>query len=90
MAKTFNQVYKVAKETTYGGLGGALVLAASLNSVVKFSPVLKSNGTAGAPDSSAEYIIQRGKRIKSKIVAKPNTGTTAVALAALDSFSQVD
>lgn len=90
MAKNFAIVIKGAKETTYADVSMAFSLAASLNPMVRFTPLQKSNGTAGSPTTSAQYWIQRGKRIKAKEVANPNSGKTSDALAILDSFSRVD
>lgn len=90
MAKKFNQVYKLAKETAYSSESTSLVLMASMNSVVDFTPVLAPNGKVDAGATTAEYLIQRIKRIKAKDIANPNTGSTADALAALDTFSKVD
>lgn len=86
----FNIVYKVAKETAYSNAASALVVAASLNSSVDFSPVVAPNGTVDMGAASAEYNIQRIKRIKGSDVANVNTGTTGAALAALDTFSKVE
>lgn len=90
MAKKFNIVYKAAKETAYANKAAALVLAASMNSVVDFVPVSAPNGTVDMGATTAEYNIQRVKRVKGADVANANTGTTAAALTALDTFSQVD
>lgn len=90
MAKKLSRVIKVAKTTTYANISTALVLAASMNSTVDFSIIQKPNGTAGDLSVSADYQIQRMKRIKAKNIANPNTGTTAAALAALDTFSKYD
>lgn len=83
MAKKYSEVYEIAKETAYGDVRNALVLAASLNSVVSFSPIQKPNGIVG---STAQYNIQRLKRIKAKKVANANAKTTTADLAVLDSF----
>lgn len=90
MAKKFNLIYKVAKETAYARAASALVLAASLNSTVDYTPIAAPNGTVDAGAASVEYNIQRIKRIKGQDVANPNAGTTSAALAALDTFSTVD
>lgn len=88
--KKFNVVYGVAKESAYAQEAAALVLASSLNTVVEFTPVLAPNGLVDAGATTAEYTIQRVKRVKGKAVANANAGTTAASLAALDSFSKVD
>ncbi len=88
--KKFNEVYKLHKETAYAGLSTALVLGASLNSAVDFSPVLAPNGAVDSGAATAEYTVQRAKRVKAKAIANPNAGTTAAALAALDTFTKVD
>jgi len=91
MAKTFSTVVGVAKETIYASeLTLAPMLSASLNTNYRFTPLQKSNGTTGSPTTSAQYQIQRAKRIKAQEVANPNTGATSDALAILDSFSKVD
>lgn len=90
MAKNFAIVIKTAKETTYADIAMAFPLSASLNSMVQFTPMQKSNGTVDSPTTSAQYWIQRTKRVKAKVVANPNTGNTSDALAILDGFSRID
>lgn len=90
MAKKFNIVYKVAKETAYANEAAAFVLGAAMNSVVEFSPVLAPGATVDAGAASAEYNIQRIKRIKGAAISNPMAGTTTAALAALDTFSKVE
>lgn len=90
MAKKFNIVYKAAKETAYGNQAAALTVAASLNNVVTFSPILGPNGSVDAGAASAEYNIQRVKRIKGAEVANATVLNTTNALAGLDGFSTLD
>lgn len=84
--KKFNEVFKTSKETVYGDTQFLALIAASLNSTVEFSPVLKSNGST----STAQYNVQRAKRIKGKDVATPNAKTTTNDNALLDSFSEIE
>lgn len=88
--KKFNQVIKVAKVKAYSEESKSLLVLAMMNSVVDFTPVLAPNGTVDAGATTAEYLIQVPKRVKSQLVANPNTGATADALAALDKFSKTD
>lgn len=90
MAKKFNVVYTVAKQTTYADAAHSFVLAASLNSAVKFSPMLAPNGTVDSGATTAEYNVHRIKRVKAKVVANANAATTKSALDALDGFSKID
>lgn len=90
MAKKFNVVYTIAKQTTYANAAHAFVMAASLNSAVKFSPMLAPNGTVDSGATTAEYNVHRIKRVKAKTVANPNAATTTSALNALDGFSKID
>lgn len=94
MAKSFAEVYGLAKETAYSDQSGALVLAASLNSVFDFTPVFKPNGQGQTLGTAvAGYNIQRAKRIKAHEVAEEAaTGrvSAADALKALDEFSTMD
>ncbi len=83
MAKTLNSAIEVAKETAYATASMGLVVAASMNSQARFTPVYKSNGVSG---SSAEYFLQRPIRIQGQEVATPNAKTTTNDLAVLDSF----
>jgi len=86
MAKTFNKVYLVAKETAYAKLDNVLTLIGATNPVVQFTPSLKPGQIIGAtPD--VEYLIQRPKRIKgSETTANHSPGSTTDELALLDSF----
>lgn len=89
MAQKFNIVYNAAKETAYAQASASLVLAASLNSMIQFVPVLQHNGSVDSGATTAEYNIQRVKRIKGADVANSTANTTSAALAALDTFTTV-
>ncbi len=96
MPKKFNEVFLTAKNTVYGEIDNALVLAASMNSIVKFKPILSPNGS----NAIEKYNVQIAKRNKSKSIGKSGTVstssgdlasmTTADNLAILDSFGKYD
>lgn len=90
MAKTFNQIIKAYKKTTYTMMENSVYLATSMVKTYSFVPILKPGTTANSLASSPEYTIQIGKRIKAKDVPNSNTGSTSDALAALDTFSKID
>lgn len=86
MAKKFLDLYKKVKETVYSDESQALTVMASMNSSADFTPALAPNGAAG----TAKYTLQRRKRPTVHKVANGKAGTTASALAVLDSFNEPD
>lgn len=88
MAKKFNDIFIEAKEQVYSAPAQSLVVLASANSMVEFTPVLAPNGKADG--TTSQYTIQRRKRPSVNTVANVNAGTTASALAALDQFTKTD
>lgn len=89
MAKTFNNIYKEAKQKVYTSPSTVLTLLAKQNSQVEFAPILAPNGGTDLT-LTTKYTIQRRKRNTIKTVANANVGSTASALAVLDSFSKID
>lgn len=86
--KLFNQVYIESKEQVYSKAVNALTLMAKGVSGVEFTPVLAPNGKVDA--TTTKYNVQRRKRPTVNAVANPNTGSTAAALAVLDTFAKTD
>lgn len=90
MAKSFNQVIKRANAKMYSNTAMALVLMARMNTAVDFQPVLAPNGGTDLTKTSS-YMVQRELRPTGvKTVANANAGTTASALAVLDSFETTE
>lgn len=87
MAKTFNNIYTEAKTKVYGSPSNFLTIMALNNTAVEFTPVLAPNGGTDL-SATTKYTVQRRKRPSVKAVANANAGTTAAALAVLDSFSK--
>lgn len=93
MAKKFNEVFTLAKETAYNTTDMVVNLAASMNPVVSFTPLFEAGGAtkngSGKSNENPRYEIQRMKRIKGKEYDYKDN-TTATALGFLDSFSDAD
>lgn len=93
MAKVFNKVFELAKETAYSTGDLILNYAASLNSVVRFNPLFEAGGTtkngAGGSNENPRYEVQRLIRIKGKEYDYKDN-TTATALGFLDQFEDLN
>lgn len=89
MAKKFTDLYLKVKEIVYSQDAQSLVVLASMNTSADFTPVLAPNGSTGG--STSKYTLQRRKRPSApSAVANAKAGTTAAALAVLDSFQEPD
>lgn len=86
MAKKFLDLFQETKETVYSNVAQAITVLASLNTAADFTPNLAPNGST----STSKYTLQRRKRPSVNTVAKPNSGATSDALAALDQFTTID
>lgn len=90
MAKSFNQVIKRANAKMYSNTSMALVMLAKLNTKYNFQQILAPNGGTDLT-KTASYMAQRELRPTGvQVVADATSGTTASALAVLDSFEKTE